>query len=370
LNIVVLHYHRIGGSGIIAYEIGRAMAEERGHNIHFMGLEPPFRLGDDYPDNIRFHKVWVKEYPVFDFQPYALALASQLAKIIIEHKIDVVHSHYALPHAVSAILAKEISGKTVKLVTTLHGTDITIVGAHPSMINITRYAIEKSDVVTTVSDFLKKETANIFNIAPNKINTVYNFINTNDFNPELCQECYKKKKGKKKIMIHISNLRDVKRPLQVIDIFYKMSKQMADLELWIIGEGPKQQAMQEMARNYGILNQIKFLGISYNTGPILACSEMMLFPGQIESFGLVALEAMACGVPVLASNSGGIPEVIAHGKDGLLFEPGKVDQAVKLGLELLHDPQRYNKMHDQAILTAVNKFSRDKIILQYENLYN
>ena len=177
MNIAILNYHRVGGSGVVAYEIGRAMAEERGHRVHFIGLEPPFRLQDNFFDSVIFHKVDLQEYPVFDYQPYALALASQLSEIIQKYDIDVIHSHYALPHAISALLAKEISGKKVKLVTTLHGTDITIVGAHPSMMNITRYAIEKSDAVTAVSNSLKKDTEDRLGIKPGKIQTIYNFIN-------------------------------------------------------------------------------------------------------------------------------------------------------------------------------------------------
>ena len=177
MNIAILNYHRIGGSGIVAYEIGRSMAEDRGHQVHFIGLEAPFRLGGRFSENIRFHKVSIKEYPVFDYQPYDLALASQLSEIIMRYDIDVIHSHYALPHAISAHLAKEISGQPVKTVTTLHGTDITVVGVHPTMKNITRYAIEVSDEVTAVSNFLKKETEERFNIAGNKIKTVYNTCN-------------------------------------------------------------------------------------------------------------------------------------------------------------------------------------------------
>ncbi|MBL8992590.1 MAG: glycosyltransferase, partial [Spirochaetia bacterium] len=241
MNIVVLHYHRIGGSGIVAYEIGRAMAEERGHKVHFMGLEPPFRLGDNYTEQMRFHKVWVKEYAVFDHQPYALALASQLVDIIRDHDIDVIHSHYALPHAVAAILAREMAldmlGKKVRCVTTLHGTDITVVGSHPSMKNITRHAIEKSDAVVAVSDYLKHETVRHFGTAPEKITTIYNFINPQFFNPGYRSESHCPRKKGCRTIVHISNLREVKDPFAVIRIFHGMIQEMPKLELFIVGEG-------------------------------------------------------------------------------------------------------------------------------------
>ncbi|MCK4746670.1 MAG: glycosyltransferase, partial [Bacteroidales bacterium] len=181
----MLHYHRVGGSGIVAYEIGRSMAEDRGHDVHFVGIEPPFRFGDTLSDHMHFHKVEVKEYPVFDYQPYTLALASQLSELILLHDIDVIHSHYALPHAVAAHLAKEISGKPVKTVATLHGTDITVVGSHPTMRNITCYAIRVSNRVTAVSDSLKESTIKEFGISKNKIHRIYNFVNPEYFNPDL-----------------------------------------------------------------------------------------------------------------------------------------------------------------------------------------
>ena len=369
MNIAILNYHRIGGSGIVAYEIGYAMAEEKGHTVHFIGLEPPFRLRDNFVNRITFHKVSIKEYPVFDYQPYALALASQLSEIILRYDINVIHSHYALPHAVSALLARDISGKKVKCVTTLHGTDITIVGSHPSMMNITRYAIEKSDAVTAVSNNLKEDTEEILGISRGKIKTIYNFVNTLNFNPNLkkiqvprCEE---------KIMIlHVSNLRPVKAPLDVIKIFYGITKRVdLDLRLCIFGEGPMQSKMMELASKMGIEDRINFLGIFNNLGSLIATSKLMLLPSLQESFGLAALEAMACGIPVIASSVGGLPEVIEDGVNSCLFELGNLDEAIEKSVSLLMDEKRYKEMSLNAINTATHKFSRSHIIDEYEKLY-
>jgi len=369
MNIAILNYHRVGGSGVVAYEIGRAMAEERGHRVHFIGLEPPFRLRDNFFDCVTFHKVDLQEYPVFDYQPYSLALASQLSEIILKYNIDVIHSHYALPHAVSALLAREISGKKVKLVTTLHGTDITIIGAHPSMMNISRYAITQSDVVTAVSNSLKKDTEEKLGIKKGKIHTIYNFINTEDFNPGLkkvdlsfCRDTI--------MILHISNLRPVKAPLDVIRIFHGISQRVdKQVRLCIFGEGPLQSEMVKLSEELGISDQVNFLGIFHNLGALIATSRLMLLPSLQESFGLVALEAMACGVPVIASRVGGLPEVINDGVDSCLFELGNLDEAIEKSVRLLEDTTGYQQMSKNAVHTATSKFSRVEIINQYEKLY-
>ncbi len=368
MNIAILSYHRIGGSGIVAYEIGRAMAEERGHNVHFIGLEPPFRLKDRFTNKLQFHKVWVKEYPVFDFQPYAMALASQLSEIINRNDIDVIHSHYALPHAISAILAREISGRSVKCVTTLHGTDITVVGAHPTMMNITKYAIEKSDIVTAVSDNLRENTEKKLGIKKGKIKCIYNFVNTDFFNPSLRTEIGKERD--KRIIMHVSNLRPVKSPNDVIKIFKKIHDQISgSIELWVVGEGPLQYEMIALAEELKIRDKVRFIGICSNLGGLIASADLMILPSREESFGLVALEAMACGVPVLASRVGGLPEVIEDGISGFLFKHGDTTEAADKGIVLLNDDELYKNIVINGMDVVLNKFSMDKIVSQYENIY-
>lgn len=368
MNIVILCYHRIGGSGIVAYEIGRAMAEDKGHNVHFMGLEPPFRLQNNGSASMRFHKVYVQEYPVFDFQPYSLALASQLSTIIRQYDIDVIHSHYALPHAVSALLARDISGKDVKCVTTLHGTDITIVGAHPAMMDITRYAIEKSDVVTAVSNHLRQESEAKLAVSPGKIKTVYNFVNPEFFNPSLRSEACQQ--GEEIVVLHLSNLRAVKRPLDVIKIYHGIVRDFDQpSELRIVGEGPLQFEMMELAKSLGIADKVKFFGVRTDIGCQIASSHLMLLPSQEESFGLAALEAMASRVPVVASRVGGLPEVIEDGRSGMLFTVGDVAEAAGKAVRLLENKELYNSITEEAFKDAREKFSMAKITDRYEQLY-
>jgi N-acetyl-alpha-D-glucosaminyl L-malate synthase BshA len=369
MNIAILSYHRIGGSGIVAYETGRAMAE-KGHNVHFIGLEPPFRLRDNFISNIHFHKVWVHEYPVFNYPPYTLALASQLSEIINEFEIDVIHSHYALPHAAAALFAKEISQKPVKCVTTLHGTDITVVGAHPSMKNVTKYAILKSDSVTAVSNYLKTKTEKEFGIKKGKIKTIYNFVNNEMFNPKLANSSLISNKNKT-IIIHLSNLRPVKEPLDVIKIFAKVCKQETKKqpELWVVGEGPLKPEMQLLAKQLKINDKVKFLGIKNIIGPILASADIFLLTSRQESFGLSLLESLSCGVPAVATNSGGIPELIENEKTGLLFEQGNIEEGAQKVLQLINNNKLYNKLKENGLHLANTKFSREKIISQYEEIY-
>lgn len=370
MKIAILNYHKIGGSGIVAYEIGRALVEERGHEVHFVGLEPPFRLKTNIHKNLHFHRVWVHEYPVFNYPPYTLALVSQLAELIRVHNIEVIHSHYALPHAVAAIMAREVSKREVTCVTTLHGTDITIVGAHPAMKMITCYAIEKSDVVTAVSLFLKKETERIFHVCAGKIQCVYNFVNPRTFHPEMRSTFNSENDSEKKIIMHISNLRPVKRPLYVIQIFYKMLiKTDMPMELWVIGDGPLKTEMMLLADELSIQDKVKFLGVRHPVGPLIARADLMLLPSITESFGMAALEAMACGVPVVATRTGGLPEVIEDGVSGMLFDMEDIDGAADKAIRLLTDEILNKGIREQGLKVALEKFNYMEIIKEYERLY-
>ncbi|MFP4521157.1 MAG: N-acetyl-alpha-D-glucosaminyl L-malate synthase BshA [Fibrobacterota bacterium] len=369
MNIAILCYHRLGGSGILAHEMGMALAEN-GHNIHFVGLEPPFRHPERYRPNLFFHKVELANYPVFIFPPYTHSLASQLADIITEYNIDVVHSHYAIPHAVAAILAKSISGRNIKTVTTLHGTDITLIGKQPGFKNITRYAIMESDAVTAVSEYLKEKTVEIFGVDSSKIRRVYNFINPENFNPgkRTSERCGCPPDAF--IIGHASNLRPVKSPLEVIEIFRGISESSnRRCVLWIIGDGPMHREMNEKISEYGLKDKVRFMGIQSDIGASLACCDLFLLPSKEESFGLAALEAMACGTPVIASNVGGIPEVIESGRDGFLVECGDVPKAVTHGLRIIEDAALRSKIIENGIEKAVNRFSRGSVIREYEEIY-
>ena len=370
MNIAVLHYHRIGGSGIIAYEVGRSLVQRYNIHAHFVGNETPFRLFEQEEDNIYFHKIWVKEYPVFDFQPYTLALASQLSDIIDRFDIDIIHSHYALPHAVAAILAREIAKKKVKCVTTLHGTDITVVGSHPTMKNITRYAITSSDAVTAVSRYLVEESEKIFTIPPGQIRTIYNFVNPHHFYPCERKQVWCDKKKCRYTLIHLSNLREVKSPMDVIAIFHRLRNfKSLDVELWIVGEGPLEIEMREEVNRLGLTEWVQFLGMRTQVAPILAAADLMLLTSRTESFGLATLEAMACGTPTLARRVGGLPEVIEDGVSGLLFEKDSLDDATTQAADLLQSPSRLEAMCQACLRSAKSKFPMNDIIDQYYTLY-
>ena len=369
MNIAVLSYHRVGGSGVVAYEIGSAMACKKGHTVHFLGLEPPFRFGENGCHRLRFHRIDLFDCPVFDFTPYILAMASQLSDVIREYDIDVIHSHYALPHAVAAQMARDMSGRKAKCVTTLHGTDVTMVGSHPSMKNVTRHTIENSDVVTAVSHYLRNEAEKTFGVSRGKIQTVYNFVNTRFFNPELKGGMNVDKKGRD-VVLHMSNLRPVKAPLDVVRIFHGIDRRLnRPLELWVVGEGPMESEMTQLAASLGIDDRVRFFGARKGVGPLIANADLFLLPSEQESFGLAALEAMACGVPVVATSAGGLPEVIDDGVSGLLFEKGNVDDAVEKATRLLSDTELHKNIRDAGLKSVVEKFNLDRIVQEYEDLY-
>lgn len=366
MKIAVLHFHRLGGSGIVAYEIGCALAKQ-GHEIHFIGLHFPFRHSHKdscCQDRVFFHKISIQQYEVFDFQPYALALASQVAAIINKYSIDTIHSHYAIPHAICAILAKKISKRKVKCVTTLHGTDITIVGSHSSMKNITRYAIEESDEVTAVSRYLKEKTESIFSIPKNKIKVIYNFINPLQENIKIDVS----KKLTEKIIFHSSNLREVKNPLKLIELFYEIQKNIPEISLWIIGDGPLRSKMVSKIKNYGIEKKVFFKGIIKDIFPTLRQATITMIPSLDESFSLTALESISCGVPVIANNVGGLKEVLSHGETGYLINENNTEQVVRHFCNLLNDEFLYSKVSNYCLERAKKLFHIKNIISQYEKI--
>ena len=366
MNIAILNFHRLGGSGIVAYEIARALIK-RGHKIHFVGLKPPFRNNIN-DGNITFHPVSLQVYPVFDFQPFTLALASQLSELIIKCNIQVIHSHYAIPHAVAAILARDIAKKKVNCVTTLHGTDITVVGLHPSMYNITKYSIEKSDHVTAISHYLTNKTRVNFSLSKNKIKTIHNFISNDFFS--LRKTVPKKINQEKVTILHSSNLREIKAPLEVVEMFSKLvqSNFKRNYYLDILGDGPLREEMIALAKTLNVYHQITFHGEKIYFEDIYEKADFFFLPSYDESFGLAALEAMAFGILVFARNVGGLPEVINHEKDGFLFNSNHQFVVDKINY-LLENPKAYEKMSQASHKKVFQKFSSEQIINEYEKLY-
>ena len=372
MNIAVLHFHRLGGSGIIAYEIGLAMAQ-LGHNVHFIGLEFPFRnninlIQKNHIGNIFFHKIQFQEYPVFDYQPYGLATASQVAEWIEQYNINVIHSHYAIPHAICALLARQILNRPhLKCILTLHGTDITIVGSQPSMRSITCYAIRQSDQVIAVSNYLKAKTQEIFD--PQKkidIKVLYNFVN-----PSYVQNSLKSKQiNNEKIILHSSNLREVKSPLDVIHIFHHIQMSIPNSKLWIVGDGPLRTAMESLINEYNITDKVIFKGIVKDVFNIKKSADLMLMPSKDESFGLSALESMSLGIPVIARAVGGLKEIITHNENGFLFNDNDLSIAIETGIKILKDKILYERISNNAIKTTqLKEFSMTKIVQEYEKIY-
>lgn len=363
MNIAIVCYHSLGGSGIIAYELGAELAR-LGHRIHFLGLEPPFRMRD-IQENVMFHTVEVKDYPVFTYPPYTLSLASRLYEVIEQYNIDVVHCHYAVPHAVAGLLARDMCSCDVKVVTTLHGTDITLVGSHPSFYSITKHAIEHSDCVTAVSDYLKCRTEEVFDIEPGKIVRIYNFISEKMLSGAANSTCFDEKRCGKNIIIHASNLRAVKQPLHLIRIFAEVCRCLpGESELWILGDGPLKRDMQRLADNMGIGDAVSFFGVTSNPEMIFGCADIFLLTSREESFGLAALEAMACSTAVVSYRTGGIPEIVTD-ECGILCEPGDEEGMARACAELLQDKNRLNRMKNSARSRAVEDFSGDTVIKEY-----
>ncbi|WP_372755176.1 N-acetyl-alpha-D-glucosaminyl L-malate synthase BshA [Mariniflexile sp.] len=368
MKIGIVCYPTFGGSGVVATELGLELSK-RGHEIHFITYNQPVRL-ELLSNNVHYHEVNVPEYPLFHYQPYELALSSKLVDMVKLHKIEILHVHYAIPHAYAAYMAKKIlqeEGIFVPIVTTLHGTDITLVGNHPFYKPAVTFSINKSDAVTTVSQSLKEDTLRLFDIK-NEISVVSNFIDLEKYNHKFtdCQRVMMATEDEK-IITHISNLRPVKRSQDVISIFYNIQKEMP-AKLMLIGEGPEREHLELRCQELGILDKVIFFGKSNEIDKILCFSDLFLLPSQTESFGLAALEAMASGVPVISSNTGGIPEVNINGVSGFLSDVGDIDDMTKNALYILKDKNRLTTFKANARNVA-KKFDLHTIVPQYEAIY-
>ncbi|MCA1063162.1 N-acetyl-alpha-D-glucosaminyl L-malate synthase BshA [Rossellomorea sp. AcN35-11] len=367
MKIGITCYPTVGGSGVVATELGKLLAE-KGHEIHFITSSIPFRLNKMY-HNIYFHQVEVSQYSVFQYPPYDLALANKMAEIIEREDLDILHVHYAIPHAVCAILGKQMSGKDVKIVTTLHGTDITVLGYDPSLTKAIRFGIEKSDVVTAVSSALVKQTNDL--IQPDKeIQTVYNFIDERVYRA-VDSNHLRNEYGildNEKVLIHVSNFRGVKRVPDVVSAFNLIQNELPS-KLLLVGDGPEMTLICKQVRELGLEDKVLFLGKQDNLEELYSISDIKLLLSEKESFGLVALEAMACGVPSIGTNVGGIPEVIKNGYNGFICEIGNVAQVAEKSLELLKDKNLHKELSEHALQTARTTFHSSKIVEQYERIY-
>jgi len=369
LKIGVTCYPTFGGSGVIATELGLAMAD-RGHEVHFITSRLPVRLQSHPLADVSFHEVNTYTYALFQHSPYDLALASKMAEVVETYELDLLHVHYAIPHAVSAHLAREMLGGKLKVVTTLHGTDITLVGNDPSLYKITKFAIDSSDAVTAVSHWLREETEREFHPTV-PVQVVRNFVDTNEFTPHSDDALRGKRhcRGESPQLIHVSNYRPVKRGPDAIEIFNLVLKH-TDARLLMVGDGPDLSTAVHKARHYGIFDRVSFLGNREDVACLLAASDIALVPSENESFGLAALEAMACGCAVVTSNVGGLPEVVRDGVDGFMCNVGDVEQMAARALELLRDPARLSEVKHNARQRAVETYDIDKVLPEYLAVYN
>ncbi|HUQ82109.1 MAG TPA: N-acetyl-alpha-D-glucosaminyl L-malate synthase BshA [Gemmatimonadaceae bacterium] len=370
MKIGITCYPTYGGSGAVATELGIALAAN-GHEVHFITYKQPFRLPSFLP-RIYFHEVDVGRYPLFEYPPYDLALAVRMHEVVKTHGLDLLHVHYAIPHATSAWIAREMlreARSDVKVITTLHGTDITIVGQDPSFHPITKFSIEKSDRITAVSKFLKQETFTAFGCTACSVEVIYNFIDPDVYDrgkyPETLRE---QVNGGKRVLMHVSNFRAVKRVRDIVQIFAKVRGEVPSV-LVMVGDGPDRGDAEAEARALGVDKDVFFLGKIDAVAPLLAGADLFLLPSQSESFGLSALEALASGTPVVGSRAGGIPEVVKPGITGALCEIGDVDGMAKASIDILSDRDRWMTMSRDAAADARARFSRDDIVRQYEALY-
>ncbi len=369
MKIGITCYPTYGGSGVVATELGKALAE-KGHEVHFISYAFPHRL-HHFIDNIFYHEVEISNYPLFEHSLYSLSLTSKMLEVIEYENLDLIHVHYAIPHATSAYLAKQIirkSNSDIKIITTLHGTDITLVGLEPSFLPLVKFSIEESDGVTAVSKFLKETTLTNYHIDKD-IEVIHNFIDTSLFKDVKNDKMRKRiAPNGEKILIHTSNFRVVKRVTDTIRILNLVKKEVPT-KLILIGDGPDRSDCERLARELNLQDDVIFLGKQDGLEEILTCGDIFLMPSQSESFGLAALEAMACGLPVVSSSVGGLPELNMHNKTGFISEFGDVERMAKYTLSLLQNNKKYEIFAKNARARAVNDFDITKIIPQYEKYY-
>jgi len=372
MKIGITCYPTYGGSGVVATELGLELAQ-RGHDIHFISYAQPIRLTEPQP-HIHFHEVEVSRYPLFDYPPYDLALATRMAEVAELYDLDLLHVHYAIPHSVSALLARQMlchgpTRRKLPFVTTLHGTDITLVGLDRSYLPITRYSIEESDGVTAISEYLRETTLKEFDVK-NHIEVVYNFVNCDVYlrDAQAPQRRLEYASADERILVHLSNFRPVKRLTDVVEIFDRVRKEVPS-KLLLVGDGPDRSKAEWLAVQKGIHDHVIFLGKQDRVQEKLAISDIMLLPSELESFGLAALEAMACKVVPITTRVGGLPEVIEHGRTGFMAEVGDIETMARYAIDLLRDEKKLDIMGVQARASAQARFCSTKIIPQYEQFY-
>ena len=369
MKIGILCYPTYGGSGIVATELGMSLAQ-KGYEVHFISSELPARL-DMTQSNIFFHKVNVQSYPLFRHQPYDIALSSMIYQVVCMYKLDILHAHYAIPYAYAAFMAKQMlkeKWRDLPLITTLHGTDITLVGQHPSYKHAVEFSINQSDALTSVSESLKQDTLSFFEVRK-EINVIPNFIDDRHF--EQCITCSRKQfaEDDERVLVHISNLRPVKRIQDVLEVFKRVNEKVPS-KLIIVGEGPEMERVDSFLVDYpDFMDKIKIMGKQNDLRAVLTHADVFLLPSEKESFGLAALEAMAAATPVISSNTGGIPEVNIHGKTGFLADVGDVEKMAEYGVKLLSDENLLKEMKKTAKEVA-KTFDYKRVIPMYENLYH
>lgn len=368
MKIGIVCYPTFGGSGVVATELGNALAH-KGHQVHFISYDMPVRF-DSFSPNLFYHEVQVSDYPLFDYQPYELVLASKLVDVVKHEKLDLLHVHYAIPHASAAYMAKQIlasQGIKIPFITTLHGTDITLVGKDASFEPVITFAINESDAVTSVSESLKQDTYKFFNVKRD-IEVIHNFVDIDLYSKaKNALTKFNYNTGDKKVLLHISNFRPVKRVEDVVRVFDKVRKEIP-AKLLLVGDGPDRSKIEALCRELHACDDVQFLGKLKATEQALAMADLFILPSETESFGLSALEAMAASVPVISTNTGGLPEINIHGITGYLSNVGDVDDMVKNSLSILNNKKRHDEFKRSAFENA-KRFRLSKILPRYEDLY-